>query len=106
MVLFRKLITRDKEAIMSTPCNIITIDRTRIVEDGYRQLASLSSNALRSTIRVKFINQLGLEEMGIDQDGVFKEFLELTLKKVSPFVQNIYETKPTSILLFRYLTQN
>lgn len=83
MIMFRKLISREKEAILSTPCNVITIDRTRIVEDGYRQLGALSVNALRSTIRVKFINQLGLEEMGIDQDGVFKEFLELTLKKVS-----------------------
>jgi ubiquitin-protein ligase E3 B len=82
MILFRKLITRDKESIAASPCNVITINRTRIVEDGYQQLASLSSNSLRSTIRVKFINQLGLEEMGIDQDGVFKEFLELTLKKV------------------------
>jgi ubiquitin-protein ligase E3 B len=83
MVLFRKLIFHEKDAIISTPINVITIDRTRIVEDGYRQLSSISSSALRSTIRVKFINQLGLEEIGIDQDGVFKEFLELTLKKVT-----------------------
>lgn len=71
MILFRKLITKEKE--LTTPCNVITINRTRVVEDGYHQLSSLSPNALRSTIRVKFINQFGLEELGIDQDGVFKQ---------------------------------
>lgn len=58
------------------------MERSRIVEDGYRQLGALSSQALKSTIRVKFINQQGLDEAGIDQDGVFKEFLELTLLKI------------------------
>jgi HECT-domain (ubiquitin-transferase) len=32
--------------------------------------------------RVKFVNQQGLDEAGIDQDGVFKEFLEETVKRV------------------------
>ena len=31
---------------------------------------------------MKFINDLGLDEAGIDQDGVFKEFLEETVRKV------------------------
>jgi len=61
---------------------VITVERTRLIEDGYRQLSSLTTEALRGTIRVKFINSQGLDEAGIDQDGVFKEFLELTLKKV------------------------
>lgn len=72
------------------------------MEDGYRQLSMLSTRALKSTIRVKFVNQQvrlervrflgavtssevviqGLDEAGIDQDGVFKEFLELTIKQV------------------------
>jgi len=56
---------------------VITVDRTRIVEDGYQQLASLSSQHLRGTIRVKFVNQFHLDEAGIDQDGVFKEFVLL-----------------------------
>ena len=36
----------------------------------------------QGVIRVKFINDLGLDEAGIDQDGVFKEFLEEIIKKV------------------------
>jgi len=39
-------------------------------------------SALKSVIRVKFYNDLGLAEAGIDQDGVFKEFLEETVKKI------------------------
>ena len=46
--------------------------RSRIVEDGYRQLAMLPPQALKGVIRVRFINEQGLDEAGIDQDGVFK----------------------------------
>lgn len=81
LLLFRKYITNDKSSKESRP-RLITVDRSMIVEDGFKQLSRLSSNELRSTIRVKFVNQQGLDEAGIDQDGVFKEFLELTLKAV------------------------
>lgn len=81
MVLFRKLVSNDKSSI-DLPSTVITIARNRIVEDGYRQLSNFSSQVLKGTIRVRFINQQGLDEAGIDQDGVFKEFLELTLKNV------------------------
>lgn len=42
------------------------------MEDGYRQLALLPPQALKGVIRVRFINEQGLDEAGIDQDGVFK----------------------------------
>lgn len=73
------------------PVTVITIDRTRIIEDGYRQLANLSTEALCGIIRVKFINQQGLDEAGIDQDGVFKEFLELILKKIFDPELNLFK---------------
>ena len=38
--------------------------------------------SLKGLIRVRFVNVQGLDEAGIDQDGVFKEFLEETIKKV------------------------
>lgn len=53
---------------LQLPC----CSRARLVEDGYRQLASLSSQLLKGMIRVRFINEQGLDEAGIDQDGVFK----------------------------------
>lgn len=51
---------------------LVTVRRNRLVEDGYRQLAALPSRALRGVVRVRFINEQGLDEAGIDQDGVFK----------------------------------
>lgn len=65
--------------------------RSRIVEDGYRQLAMLPSQALKGVIRVRFVNEQGLDEAGIDQDGVFKEFLEETIKRVFDPSLNLFK---------------
>ena len=48
----------------------IKIRRSRMIEDGIDQINSLPS--LKPIIRVKMVNELGLSEAGIDQDGVFK----------------------------------
>ncbi len=89
VVLFRRKVTAEKSVLglndveaASARSTLITVHRSRIVEDGYRQLSSLNANALKGVIRVKFINVQGLDEAGIDQDGVFKEFLEETIKRV------------------------
>ena len=88
VVLFRRYISSDKSTVgvfqdqASGRSTLVTIHRSRIVEDGYRQLSVLSTRDLKSIIRVKFVNFQGLDEAGIDQDGVFKEFLEETIKKV------------------------
>ncbi|KAG8189904.1 hypothetical protein JTE90_018685 [Oedothorax gibbosus] len=62
----------------------------RIVEDGYHQLSSIPPQSLKGVIRVRFINEQGLDEAGIDQDGVFKEFLEETIKKVFDPTLNLF----------------
>ncbi|XP_076061977.1 ubiquitin-protein ligase E3B [Oratosquilla oratoria] len=90
--LFRRHVSNEKAVLGLTDAacatlhaaqsTLITIHRARLVEDGYRQLASLSPQALKGVIRVRFVNEQGLDEAGIDQDGVFKEFLEETLKRV------------------------
>ena len=89
VVLFRRKVAADKTALglsdveaAAARSTLITVHRSRIVEDGYRQLSTLNANSLKGIIRVKFINVQGLDEAGIDQDGVFKEFLEETIKKV------------------------
>lgn len=51
---------------------LVTVRRVRLVEDGYRQLGALPPRALKGTVRVRFVNEQGLDEAGIDQDGVFK----------------------------------
>ncbi|EFN88458.1 Ubiquitin-protein ligase E3B [Harpegnathos saltator] len=98
VVLFRKHIA-DEKAVMgltesacnSPPTTLIVVHRTRIVEDGYRQLAMLPSQALKGVIRVRFVNEQGLAEAGIDQDGVFKEFLEETIKRVFDPSLNLFK---------------
>ncbi|XP_054278321.1 ubiquitin-protein ligase E3B-like [Macrosteles quadrilineatus] len=88
--LFRKYVANEKSVlgltesacVSSQSSTLITVHRSRIVEDGYRQLALLPAQALKGVIRVRFINEQGLDEAGIDQDGVFKEFLEETIKRV------------------------
>lgn len=89
VVLFRKYVTNEKAVLGLTESacalsqsTLITVHRTRIVEDGYQQLAMLPPQGLKGVIRVRFINEQGLDEAGIDQDGVFKEFLEETIKRV------------------------
>ncbi|XP_060527674.1 ubiquitin-protein ligase E3B [Cylas formicarius] len=96
--LFRKYITNEKtvlglteSACASPQSTLITVHRNRIVEDGYRQLALLPSQALKGVIRVRFINELGLDEAGIDQDGVFKEFLEESIKRVFDPSLNLFK---------------
>ncbi|KAH8871514.1 Ubiquitin-protein ligase E3B [Schistosoma japonicum] len=93
VILFRDFVRDDKASLgIHTRTNwltddgpvgaVITVHRNRIVEDGYQQLANLTSPQLRMKIRVQFVNEMGLDEVGIDLDGVFKEFLEETLRRV------------------------
>ena len=51
---------------------MLFVIRTRMVEDSFRQLADLPYQLWKGVIRIKFINAQGLDEAGIDQDGVFK----------------------------------
>ncbi|KAK3758729.1 hypothetical protein RRG08_012395, partial [Elysia crispata] len=80
VIIFRKNVIREKEALDLTEsaCSSlqtsrfcihnITIHRSRIIEDGYRQLLhSYLYVLLKGCIRVKFINEMGLDEAGIDQ---------------------------------------
>ena len=59
---------------------LIKVHRKRILEDGFRQISAINSNCLKGVIRVGFVNEQGLDEAGIDQDGVFKEFMEEIVK--------------------------
>lgn len=52
----------------------VTIRRNFIFEDAFAQLNSLGAR-LRENIRVKFVDEHGLEEAGVDGGGVFKEFM-------------------------------
>lgn len=62
-------------------------------KDGYDQLRRLPANSIKGVIRVKFVNDLGVDEAGIDQDGVFKEFLEEIIKKVFNPALNLFKVR-------------
>jgi len=52
---------------------VVTIRRNHLIEDGLNRLSSLKPMDYRKIIRIRFVNELGLDEAGIDQMGVFKE---------------------------------
>ncbi|XP_032802934.2 ubiquitin-protein ligase E3B isoform X2 [Petromyzon marinus] len=104
VVLFRSMVAKEKSSLVTgnqivslmdlnhgAPITHITVRRSRMLEDGYEQLSRLPPNSLKGTIRVKFINDLGMDEAGIDQDGVFKEFLEEIIKKVFDPELNLFK---------------
>lgn len=71
--IFRDWIALDRSAIMNkTNGKIITVRRGQVLEDGYHGLAGLAPSAWKGTIRVSFVNELGVGEAGIDQGGPFK----------------------------------
>ncbi|CAB3235019.1 unnamed protein product [Arctia plantaginis] len=115
--LFRRAVADEKVVLGLTEracggrSTLVTVRRARLVEDGYRQLAALPSRALKGVVRVRFINEQGLDEAGIDQDGVFKEFLEETIKRVFDPSLNLFRVtseerlypSPTSCLQENHL---
>ncbi|NP_001411685.1 ubiquitin-protein ligase E3B isoform 3 [Mus musculus] len=119
VLLFRNMVIKEKEKLglvetssASPHVTHITIRRSRMLEDGYEQLRQLSQHAMKGVIRVKFVNDLGVDEAGIDQDGVFKEFLEEIIKRVFDPALNLFKTtsgderlypSPTSYIHENYL---
>lgn len=92
--LFKKYVQNEKTSGLictGSASALLTVHRDLIVEDGYRQMAQLSPQQIKGTIRVRFINQQGLDEAGIDQDGVFKEFLEECTKKIFDPSLNLFK---------------
>ncbi|XP_008333613.1 ubiquitin-protein ligase E3B-like isoform X1 [Cynoglossus semilaevis] len=107
VLLFRNIVTKEKENLglvetssASPRVTHITIRRSRMMEDGYDQLRRLPVNSIKGVIRVKFVNDLGVDEAGIDQDGVFKEFLEEIIKKVFNPALNLFRTTSGDERLF------
>ncbi|XP_044750713.1 ubiquitin-protein ligase E3C [Coccinella septempunctata] len=60
--------------------NVIVIRRTHLYEDAFEKLSQQNESDLRHKVRIRFINNVGLEEAGIDGGGLFKEFINEVLK--------------------------
>lgn len=55
-----------------------------MIEDGIKVFKQmLLSDALYSRIKVRFVDEHGVEEIGYDDGGLFKEFLVLLMKEVN-----------------------
>lgn len=73
-----QLITARQQNSPQTPFSRlrVKIRRDRIVEDAFTHLNTLPEEALQGMIRVTFVNELGVEEAGVDGGGIFKDFME------------------------------
>ncbi|ORY66710.1 HECT-domain-containing protein [Neocallimastix californiae] len=104
-------IKADKDSLVKLKKKEFSIRRTMILEDGFEQLGHLNTLQFKQTIRIKFISAHGYEEAGIDQNGVFKEFLEELCKAAFDPALNLFKTttegycspSPTSYIQENYL---
>ncbi|KAF9398955.1 Ubiquitin-protein ligase E3B [Mortierella sp. AD011] len=76
---------------------MVKVRRGYVLEDGYQNLGQLSANGWKNTIRVKFVNESGLDEAGIDQGGPFKEFMESFLESGFSPNLNLFTTSTASM---------
>ncbi|KAL3283640.1 hypothetical protein HHI36_006779 [Cryptolaemus montrouzieri] len=60
--------------------NVVVIRRTHLYEDAFDKLSKKNDSDLKHKVRIQFINNVGLEEAGIDGGGIFKEFINEVLK--------------------------
>ena len=76
---------------------MVKVRRGYVLEDGYQSLGQLSVSGWKNTIRVKFTNEVGAAEAGIDQGGPFKEFMESFLEAGFSPNLNLFTTTTASM---------
>lgn len=76
----------------------VSIRRQHMFDDAFNKLRGLGKG-LRSTIRIRFFDEYGMEEAGIDGGGMFKEFLLGVLKLgFSPYSYGMFKSTPDAHL--------
>ncbi|XP_060526269.1 ubiquitin-protein ligase E3C [Cylas formicarius] len=60
--------------------NTIVIRRNYLYEDAFEKISTKSETDFKRRLRIQFVNNIGLEEAGIDGGGIFKEFINEVLK--------------------------
>ncbi|EEY59426.1 HECT E3 ubiquitin ligase, putative [Phytophthora infestans T30-4] len=101
--LFQKLLEDGKEQLGHIRDEFsrafqVRVKRDEIVDDSFdffqEVCDTMSPAALKSRVKVTFVNEQGLEEAGIDGGGVFKEFMDsLTKSAFSPEYGFFLETE-------------
>jgi hypothetical protein len=63
---------------------VVRVRRSRIVEDGMAAFDRIG-NSIKDRVVVRYINDFGEEELGIDSGGLFKDFMtDLTSRIFNP----------------------
>lgn len=89
-----RYVNRHSQFLNAMPGRFVSVRRKFIFEDAFDELNFLGPQ-LKATIRVKFIDEHGIEEAGIDGGGVFKEFMYEVLKLgFSPFSYGLFKATP------------
>uniref|UniRef100_A0A6B2EKV0 Ubiquitin-protein ligase E3C n=1 Tax=Phlebotomus kandelakii TaxID=1109342 RepID=A0A6B2EKV0_9DIPT len=87
VLMFQELLTVDKmraqgesHRFFVEPRVHITVRRSHLYEDAFNHLAYENEPDFHGKFKVQMINAAGLEEVGIDGGGIFREFLSELLK--------------------------
>ncbi|CAI4224185.1 unnamed protein product [Auanema sp. JU1783] len=87
LIIFRDLLRHDKNAsgidnvtFSFSSGHAISVRRQHLYEDAFEALTPGKCPDLRQNIRVSMINWIGLDEIGQDGGGIFREFLSELLK--------------------------
>ena len=80
-IVFQDLVENDHATIRGEESTdqdrrFIAVRRNLLLADSFSSLHSLPSNSLKRRIRIRFFDEYGEEEAGIDGGGLFKEFME------------------------------
>jgi ubiquitin-protein ligase E3 C len=59
----------------------VTVQRGHVLSNAYTEMGNAPPEHLRGRIRIQFLNEMGMEEAGVDGGGLFKEFLETIIKE-------------------------
>eukprot|EP01043_Picozoa_sp_COSAG02_P046104 COSAG02_NODE_4283_length_5550_cov_3.230050_6_plen_133_part_00 len=81
VLLFRQWIEQEREQAARVRTNI-TIRRTHVIEDALATLGRVDAMTFKSTWKIHFINEQGLDEAGIDESGLFREFVESACQQI------------------------
>jgi ubiquitin-protein ligase E3 C len=100
--IFRMFVSNDKkrnqiEEFYSRPKAAAKVRRDHIFEDGFDQLNTLGVE-LKNKVAISFVDAFGLEEVGIDGGGVFKEFLTGLGKEAFNVNYKLFVATPEQLL--------
>ena len=77
-------------SVPRSPGVVVRIRRARVIEDGMKAFNKIGSS-VKDRVVVRYVNDFGEEEMGIDSGGLFKDFLtDLTTRIFDPSYVRFY----------------